>query len=788
MIKESSQFGQSSFFEILALAAKPRIFKLLVYLCLILAGWSTSGCSVQQHLSKTIPLYSGSYIRVSNPEVLEDDKAFERELKSQIQQQEVGKAAMWWWVKLAGPKEKGVKKWLQKTLGKQPVYYKPVKANLSLLLMQEYLKDNGYFGAIIKHDTAHINEFHVLDSFTVTAVPRAIVDTIVWPVDSSAFADFLDQQQPISFLKKGDFYAISTLDAERARLNQQSAREGFFEFSKNNIFYIVDSTEGPNSVGIYMRLSKGADSLAFSRFGIGNTFIYPNYSRLADYSGPETDSIKLDEDFCIIRHAAVSLHPEVLERRIGLRSTEVYNQRLYDNTLNQLLDLGVFKYVNYEFKRRQTDSIPVLDQYIYLTQGPSKEISYNLEATTRTGALLGLGATGSYSDKNLFNGAEDFSVTLSAAAGPQTSIADATKTIIAREFGVSTELALPRFVGPFSNYIERTAFYIPRTVFSSRYQLLDRSDFGLQTISLQLGYRYRANRFVTHELYPLSINYNRVVNSSLEFEQALASSERLSLSFADNAVLGMEYIYRYSDQQITGNRNYWFIEGGLKSAGGLATSFAGQPDLPGDPKDFLGVRISQFVRAHIDARRTLIFRKGSLASRVYLGAAIPYGNSEVIPYADQFFAGGPNSVRAFQIRGLGPGATVPSSQSSTIALNQTGDVRLEFNAEYRFPIWSFLEGATFADAGNVWLYSDVDNDTPEGLFNFGDFYKQLATSTGLGLRVNLDFLIVRVDAAVPIYKPWLPQSTRWDFGSLNVFDSSSRKENLQFHIAIGYPF
>jgi len=659
-----------------------------VHLLLLLLA--TTSCSVQQQLRKDKPLYDGSGIRIENAEVLDDAKALSRELQNQVQQERVGQIALWWWFKLETTKEKGVKKWLQKTLGQPPSLYKPVKTNLTFLLMQDYLKDHGYFGASVMHDTVHTDAYHIIDSFVVTATSRARIDTIEWPVESGAFGPFLEAQKAKSYLKKGDFYSISTLDAERARLDQLSARQGFFEFAKNNIFYIVDSTSSPGNVGVYMRLSKGSDSLALASFAIGNTYVYPNFSRLADYSGPETDSVKLN-DITLLRHATYSIKPKVLERRISLKSGDIYNQQVYENTLNQLLDLGVFKYVNYEFKRRLTDSTPVLDQYIYLTQGTTKEFSSNLEATTRTGALLGLGATGSYSDKNLFNGAEDFTVTLSAAAGPQASIADATKTIIAREFGLNAELALPRFIGPFRKYVARTAYYIPRTVLSTRYQILDRPDFGLQTISLRLGYRYRANRFVTHELYPLSINYNRVISASDEFNQELAASDRLRQSFSDNAVLGAEYIFRYSDQQFTGARNFWFIEGGLKSAGGIASLIAGQPDSPGLPRDFLGVQISQFFRAHVDARRTLLFRKGSLASRAYLGAAIPYGNSDVVPYADQFFAGGPNSVRAFQIRGLGPGASLPATEPSESALNQTGDIRLELNPAYRFPIWSFVE-------------------------------------------------------------------------------------------------
>ncbi|MFK8055059.1 MAG: BamA/TamA family outer membrane protein [Saprospiraceae bacterium] len=757
----------------------------VAYLLLVLV--SSSGCSIQQHLDKSKPLYDGSAIRITNSEVVPDEKDLERELVKQVQQERVGQIAMWWWFKLDTPKEKGVKKWLQKTLGQPPSYYKPSKSNLTFLLMQDYLKDHGFFGASIRQDTTHPDTYRILDSFVIVAVPRARIDTIVWPLDSSAFGAFLDREKPKSYLKEGDFYSISTLDAERLRLDQLSARQGFYEFAKSNLFYIVDSTAAPGKVAIYMRLSKGSDSLAFSQFGIGETYVYPNYSRLADYDGPETDSVELN-DLKIIQHSVVAIKPKVLDRRIGLRSGAVYNLQLYENTLNQLLDLGVYKYVNYEFKRRMTDSTPVLDQYIYLTQGTTKEFSSNLEATTRTGALLGLGASGSYSDKNLFNGAEDFTVSLSAAAGPQTSIADATKTIIAREFGLSAELALPRFMGPFRKYIARTAYYIPRTIFSARYQLLDRPDFGLQTISFRLGYRYRANRFVTHELYPLSINYNRVISASPEFNQALDESDRLKQSFSDNAVLGLEYIFRYSDQQISGARSYWFIEGGIKSAGNVASLLAGEPSSPTLPRDFLGVQISQFFRAHVDVRRTFNFRTSSLASRVYLGAAIPFGNSDVVPYADQFFAGGPNSVRAFQIRGLGPGSSLPATQSSTSSLNQTGDIRLELNTEYRFPIWSFFEGAAFADAGNVWLYNDVDNDTPEGLFAVDEFYKQIAVGTGIGMRVILDFLILRVDASVPIYKPWLIQTNPWDFGALNIFDAASRQENLQFHIAIGYPF
>ena len=756
-----------------------RSMRLPFYFSMLVLSLCSTGCSVSQYLDKGKPLYHGTAIRITNEELLEDKDKLVTQLNTQVQQQKIGTIALWWWYKLETPKEKGIKKWMQKTLGKPPVYYTPSKANLSLLLMRDYLKDHGYFGADVQHDTTYVDEYRILDSFVVAATSRARIDTVVWPIveNNELFSEFLENVKEGSFIKKNDFYSINILDAERARLSLLGGRNGFYEFSKNNIFYYVDSTASQATASIYMQLSQGNDSLTFNCFEIGKTFVYPNYSRLVDYEGTGVDSFS-QKDITIIRNAKQTVHPEVIGRRIGLRQGDYYDQRIYQNSLNQLLDLGVFKYVNYEVKPTVTDSAAVLDQYIYLTQGLAKEIRYTLEATTRTGAAQGIGASASYSDKNVFGGAEDFTVSVNGSIGPQASIADATNTVIATEVGFSTELALPRFIGPFSKYIERTAYFIPRTVFNARVQSLAREDFGLQTISLQLGYRYRANRYVTHQFYPISVDYNRLTNTSPAFEDALNNSERLRLSFTDNAVLGAEYIFQYSDQNISIPKNFWSIEAGFKTSGNLIEALTPEPSVAGDPKEFVGVRINQFFRAHIDATRTFQFENTSLASRIYLGAAIPYGNSDVIPYADQFFAGGPNSIRAFPLRGLGPGAVEPVPQTGSTFLNQSGDIRLELNTEYRFPIYGYFEGAAFIDAGNVWLYKDVDGNTPEGVFDSSTFLEQIAVGPGVGLRLNLDFLIIRVDGGVPLYEPFLPASSR--FG-LNLDD-------LQLQIAIGYPF
>ena len=770
-------------------ASRPlRLGRRLLIACL--AALALGGCSVSQYLTAERPLYAGTELEIVNPERVPDPDKLETRLLSLVEQEESGKVGMWWWFKLATPKEKGIKHWLRNTLGAEPEYYSEEAAQRAKLLMRDYLKDHGFFGAELALDTARLDSVHVANRFALESAGRSRVDTVVWPEDPDSDIDsFFQVVRPGRYVTEGSYYAVSALDAERARLDQLSARRGYFEFAKNNVYYIVDSTAGDDAVRVYMRLDRGRDSLAFSRFYIGETYVYPDYDRTADYSDALTDTTYVD-GVAVIRHGGERLHAGVIVRRLGLRRGDLYDVKIYENTVNQLLDLGVFKYVNYEFRRRLTDSFPVLDQYVYLTQGQSQSASVDLEATTRPGSLFGLGATVGHTNNNLFNGAEDLRVSVNYAFGPQTSIVDADSTIIAQEYGGEVELALPRLVAPFARELERKAFYIPRTIASLRYQLLSRPDFDLQNVGLRFGYRYRANRYVTHELYPVNVNYTGLIDPSASFLETLASNARLSRSFADNAILGLEYRYRYSDQAVTGSRDFWAIESGVKTSGNVASLLASPGDAPGDPKQVGGVALSQFFRAFGDVSRTWLFGGTSFATRAYAGAAIPYGDSEVVPFVEQFFGGGPNSVRAFRLRDLGPGRVAPARDAGgrRIDLNQTGDIRLELNGEYRVDLGSFFETAVFVDAGNVWLYNDVGELAPEGVFDVRDFYRELAVGVGTGLRIDLDFLLLRADIAAPVRRPWVTDNGGWDFGTLNLFSGSTFRDDWQLHIAIGYPF
>ncbi len=701
--------------------------------------------------------------------------------------------AAFFWFKYDTTEQKGFfRRKLRSLLGEEPVYYDEGPLVQTQLVMQDYLKDHGYFGSTVAFDTLRPDTFRVEARFLVTTQGRSRIDTVVLPQDSIDMTRFIAERNKNSLIKPGDFYSIAALGAERVRLDQLASRQGYFEFAPSNLFYFVDSTAGSKSVKVWMRLQEGSDTLALSRFRIGETYVFPEYN-LSDTTTRFLDTVQF-EDISILQSADPSIHPEVLARRIGLRRGDLYDRAIYENTVNQLLDLGVFKFVNYKFERRSTDSIPILDQYIYLTQSQSRDINIDVEAASQNNSALGLGVQFRFGDRNLLGGAEDFKISLGAAAGPQPLITRPDSAIFGQEYTFNTSIALPRLVAPYARSLERRAYYIPRTIASIRYQLTNRPDFQLQNIGLRLGYSYRANKLITHSLYPISLQYTSLIGQDSDFDKVLQVNPRLQQSFADNAIAGLEYTINYNEQSIATTRPYWYVDGGIKTSGNLASLIAQTPE-DGGPKELAGVALSQFFKAYVDGRRTIPFGKQTLATRAYIGAALPYGNSQVIPFVEQFFAGGPNSVRAFRIRGLGPGNTLPFSLDSTNN-NQSGDIRIELNAEYRFPIVSFLEGAAFVDAGNVWLTKDV-NETPpdpetggvrDGVFRPSSFINEIAVGTGIGLRLNFDVIILRLDASVPIRKPWLPVEDAFEFNNVNIFDRASREENLQLHIAIGYPF
>ncbi|MBE3138878.1 MAG: BamA/TamA family outer membrane protein [Actinobacteria bacterium] len=312
----------------------------------------------------------------------------------------------------------------------------------------------------------------------------------------------------------------------------------------------------------------------------------------------------------------------------------------------------------------------------------------------------------------------------------------------------------------------------------------------MRTFQFIYGFKWKEDIRKEHELNPISVSYTSIANKSAEFTELLASNPFLKKSYEEQFIAGGNYSYTYNEQVVPEKKMQYFFHFTTEVAGNafsLVKSIAGGKISSDNPSSVVGSIYSQYAKLSIDGRGYYNFtNKNKLAMRIFVGVAKPYWNSSTLPYTKQFFSGGTNSIRAFHINSIGPG-TYQQNADNNGFLQLGGDVKLEMNAEYRFNIFRFFKGALFADAGNVWLLKSNPANTGSP-FSFSGFYNELAVGAGIGLRVDISFVILRFDLATPLRQPWLEENHRWVIDQINFGNSSWRRENLILNIAIGYPF
>jgi outer membrane translocation and assembly module TamA len=296
-----------------------------------------------------------------------------------------------------------------------------------------------------------------------------------------------------------------------------------------------------------------------------------------------------------------------------------------------------------------------------------------------------------------------------------------------------------------------------------------------------------------HELDPFSFSFTKVLSTTDAFRLLLLNNPYLRKSFQEQFIIGSNYGYTYNSQIGSVRRSQYYFNGSIQLSGNtlylVQSLFSGRRSTEENPYTLFGYAYSQYSRFTVEGRYFYDFtKKSKLAARVFGGVGLPTGNSSTMPYVKQFFSGGSNSIRAFQARSVGPGSyRIPDSLAGKAFLDQSGDIKLEANLEYRFTIISVVKGAFFADAGNVWL-SQKNAQYPGGEFILDQFQKQLAVGTGAGLRFDFSFFVLRLDLAFPLRKPYLPDNQRWVINQIDFGNPSWRSQNLVLNIAIGYPF
>lgn len=758
---------------------------------LLFFGLMTS-CNVTKDLKENEYLVSKTSIKFKNPADIRNQKKFKVELNEVVKPQpnsgifklklklyQIGEKTK---------KEKGLKKWMQKNFGEAPAYYSEVSQSRNRLRMKRLLKDNGFFRSDIEVDTLMKGKkiemtYHVLTN------GQYKINQVYLPSDTTAIGRLIGRNQKKTLLKEDAFYSEIALTNERTRLSEIASQEGYLEFNENYIYYFIDTLPETLTTDIYMRVKSPTDTSTHRRYRIGKTIIHSNY----DLSNPDLakkqDTIQVKSDLIILENNHLVEH-QILDRMVLQNEGDIVSQKLQNVSVSHLLDLGIFKFVNLKYERVIDSLQSIVNRNIYLTPAFNQNVSGNLELNNRTGSFYGIAASGNYRHKNILKKAITFNTTVSG--GLETQIGNDLGFINTIQLNVEASLSAPRFILPFK-VKPNSGLFIPQTTLKIGNDFQRRvSLFSINSTNLKLGYQWKETAEKQHQLYPISINRVNVLGKTQEFEDLINDNPRLENSFKNLFIGGLDYTYIYTNQSSDTKKDYWYFKGNIRTSGNLTHLAARTFNFPqnADGKyQLLSLPYAQFTSLEMDLRFYNKINKRMLASRFLSAVGFSYGNSDVLPYIEQFFVGGANSLRAFRLRSVGPGGFVRETTGSGVEnqfIDQTGDVKIEMSSEYRFGILGYFKGAFFVDAGNVWLLNNVTQANQE--FRFDTFWKEITVGAGFGLRLDIELIVLRLDIATPLRKPYLNEGFQWSFDRFDFGNASWRSENLIFNLAIGYPF
>lgn len=783
---------------------------------IVLAFLSVSifGCTATKFLKEGESFYGGHEInfdtqgkRVGRKKVLKTE--LEEYIQPKPNKKILGMRPSVWFYYIAGTpkKEKGLKSFIKNKLGQPPVFFTDAKPERIASTLNSQLKNEGYFQSEVSYSTK-VRKHETLVNYNVILPQPYRLDTIRYPTPKdSIYASILRQVRQTSLLKEGQRFDLERLQAEQSRIERELENVGFYYFDDRYLIFEADSTTGKRKVNVRLRLENGIPAKAKRIYKINDVNIYSSYKLSIDSAVRSSYAQEVDGYNYI--DSAGNFRPSVITRVINFKKGNIFRREDHDFTLHHLMGLGVFKFVNIKFSEVHPDSA-LLNTNIYLTALKKKSIRAEVQAVSKSNNFVGPGLSFTFTNRNFLRGAELFQLKLNSAYEVQVGGQTEGKALNAFEVGLESSLTVPRFIAPFGiDYSSRK--FIPKTVFKAGVNVQNRVGFfRLNSFNISAGYNWMETEAKTHELYPIDISYVQTDKRSPEFVDQLEANPVLANSFENQFIIGTRYSYTLNTQLTEDPvekfekrkfrpHNFYF-NGNVDVAGNLFYAIQRQFNKSGDiPLTIFDQPYAQYVKGDIDFRYYWQFDlHNKLATRIIIGAGYAYKNAETMPYIKQFSIGGSNSIRAFPARSLGPGTyNVREDPSvSTQFIDQRGDIKLEGNVEYRFDIVKFLKGALFVDAGNIWLLQRAETGSggtpPEeerkgGRFHTDTFLKELAVGSGLGLRFDFNFFVLRLDTAFPLRIPSRLEDP-WVMDNIDFGSSTWRKDNLIFNIAIGYPF
>jgi outer membrane protein assembly factor BamA len=761
-------------------------FAIFLIFILLLAG-----CSPTKHIPANDKLYTGATVTVKGPSLSVRARKELKEDLSGLTRPKPNSRLLGVPVKLMiynmfYNAKKGLFKNLRDKLGQPPVLLSQLDLDANIKLLQNYAENKGYFHAKTTGDTV-VRRKRASAKYTVETGDQYKINSVHFPSDSDALSLAIAETAKHSLLKPGDPFDLEVIRGERTRIDAILKEKGFYFFGPDYLLLKTDSTIGNHLVDMYLTVKPETPKEATEIYRINDVYIYSNYS----LNSARLDTSIRNEQFYKGYHIIdrrQRFKPYVFEEAMQFKPGDVYNRTDHNQTLNRLINLNVFKFVKNRFEVANTDS-PKLNAYYYLTPLPQKSLRAEITTVTRSNNLNGWQVNLGWQHRNLFRSAAQANI--KAYVGSDVQFSGAFKNYNSYRTGAEANFTIPRFVVPRMNLRKRGP-YAPRTTIRLGYDILQRIKlYTLNSYRFEYGYDWKKNLERSHELYPISITYAQPLNVTETYKKLQDSIVGLNHIIDQQFILGSRYEYLYNQLALGAQPvNAWYFNRIIDISGNIAGLLMGANVKKGDTAKLFGTPFSQYVKFEGDVRYyRKIGLKSTWANRIDIGIGIPYGNSTQIPYIKQFFIGGNNSLRGFRSRSIGPGTYFPKTTSgkpSSIIPDQTGDLKLEMNTEFRPHLSGPLYGAIFLEGGNIWLLNDSSYTHKEGAQFTSKFLSQLAVDAGVGLRLDITLFVIRFDVAFPLRKPWvIPPSVLRD---INFFDPSWRRQNLVYNLAIGYPF
>jgi len=686
--------------------------------------------------------------------------------------------------------------WLRE-IGEEPVIFDPYATSISKEQIKSYIASKGYFDSKVAETIETIKRKSEV-YYNVDLRSPYTIRNLFYEINDTTIQKLFYFDSVNCLIDRGKPYDVDVLQAERLRFERFIKDHGYYGFSGDHIYYRIDSTIGNREVNIYygikdfMKLDENNRiiQVPHSMYRVKNVYIYPDFvprdalERGEDYFR-NLDTIDYKGYYFITGNSKPELKYDLIIQSLYIKPGSIFNVTNTEQTQAHLLGLKVYRLVNIYYEEPDnaetaSGSGLMLNCNIQLTLLSQQSFRIEVEGTNSEGNLGGA-LNFVYQHKNLFRGAEQLNLKLK---GAYEALSQQDKKLRnTQEYGVETSLHLPKFLLPFLKKEDFIKKYNPTTTVLAAYNYQNMPFYTRTMANATFGYNWNARNYQTHIVNPVQLNFVKLLSIDPTFQSKIDSSSYLAYSYRDVMILGGNYSFIFNNQKIQKSRDYWFLRINAEAAGNLmamAGKLTGADKTDGSYYIF-GQPFAQYIRADIDIRYNVILNDASsMVYRGFIGAGIPYGNSKAIPFEKQYFGGGANGIRAWQVRSLGPGSYVPDD---TGFLNQTADIKLEANVEYRFKLFWILEGALFFDAGNIWSFN-ADIARPGSQFSFKNFYNDIAVGTGMGLRFDFNFVIGRLDLGMKLRDPLLSDGSSWIFLNRNY----NFKDDFTLVVAIGYPF